>query len=438
MNAPAYFKETDFDKQWADLMDREQKGVEKPITFGTVLTFAREEGMPEGVQKSRQTEAPQLPRLDPKDGRFVFLDQPPAPRPYVVHGMIIAGKSAVLAALGGMSKTQLLMQMAICVALGLQFAGMKCATRCVVLLLGEEDSDEIARRFSAIATMLKLSDEQKALAQQRILAYPMNGLDMRLTAGASGGLESTGFSNEIIAVCNRLQETTGIPVGLIGLDHLTLLHGGGLNVAEDAARSMLQVNRIAAETGSAVLVLAHSPKSSISAEGASAADVAGSATFVNMARAAFTMRTMDLAESKRYGIEADSRSNYVALHTVKGNYIPSGGVQWFLRTTMQGWDVGILQAVELSEPTKTPKGGSAIETKIVEFVAAHSGQYTKTGFRNTLFGGDGPFRLSKRDLGAVVETLLADGRLVIREATESERKQFGHRGANLLVLAAQI
>ena len=362
-----------------------------------------------------------LPRLGNEDGLINFSNTPPSPRVYVLQDLIVAVKVCVLAGLGGVSKTMLAMQWAVCVALGLPYMGKETLLGAVLFILGEEDSEEIDRRFNAIVKFMKLSNEQIALVKKRIRAFPMNGLDSRLTSKQNGSLEGTEFTAEVIAASKALEIEAGIPVSLIVLDHAGLIHGGEFNSREDVVQTMRQVNFIAQQCNAAALVLAHSPKTAVGKDKADSNDVAGSAAWVDLARAVFVLRTMDDTEGKSFGVDSGMRKNYASLSVVKNNYGPTGDSYWLHRLTVENYAVSVLNHVDLVKPITPMKGGAALQKLIISKITEHTGQYSKTGFVEKYRGNDGPLKATKREAQLALDELLGSGVLVLREPTSDER-----------------
>jgi hypothetical protein len=357
--------------------------------------------------------------LDPQNGRITISTAPPAPRDYTLEGLLVPAKSAVLAGFGGVSKTQLALQLAIAVALGNPFVGKAAKRGKVIVILGEEDRAEINRRLSAAARYQKLDSAQILALQANILAYPLVGCDARLTAKGKIGLTETAFATEIIERATAVGN-----VRRIVLDHMGLIHGGDFNAREDAALTMRVVNHVAQQTGASVMVLAHTPKSANQLEASDASMVAGSTAFVDQARAAWVMATMRETENKTFGISAEERKNYVSLMIPKNNYGPTGDVYWFRRVPFDG--VGFLEFVNLT-PQTAAKAVADLGARIVAFVAEHRGQYSKTRMRDTQSGKSrSPFKASKADVDSTIEMLIAEGQLVSRPPTEEERDKFGN------------
>lgn len=369
-----------------------------------------------------------MPRLNLADGLLTFSNDLPPPRDFVIQDLILAAKSALWAGLGGVSKSQLLMQAAMCTVLGLPFMG-RATTACAALLFfGEEDNEEISRRVNAIAKVMRLTGEQLGLVTKRLRAFPMVGIDMRLTQPIAGALESSGFAQGVIEAAENLEDECGLPVRLIGLDHLGLIHGGDFNAREDSVQTMRQVNYIAQETGAATIVLAHSPKASIGKDQVNSADVAGSAGFVDQSRGVYILRTMDDAEGKQFGIDPEQRKNYVSLTNVKANYTRNGDVIWMERRTVEDYEVSVLHNVVMHEPVKEPKGSNnKIRTAIIQLVT-ENGCLSKDGLLNFAGAKAGRIRAGKDAARAELEMMLLEGQLVFREPTEDERKRLRIKG----------
>lgn len=367
-------------------------------------------------------------RLNLSDGLLTFSNDLPPPRDFVIQDLILAAKSALLGGLGGVSKSQLSLQMAICTVLGLPFMGLSTKAGAAMLFFGEEDAEEIFRRVNAIAKVMRLTGEQLDLVKKRLRAFPMVGLDVRLTVPIGGALENSGLAQEMITKAKELEAECGLPVRLIGLDHLGLIHGGDFNAREDSVQTMVQVNHVAKETGAAVIVLAHSPKASIGKDQVNSADVAGSAGFVDQSRGVFILRTMDAAEGKRYGIAPEECKNYVSLTNVKANYTRNGGVIWMERRTVEGYEVSVLHHAVIHEVVKEPKGSNnKIRAAILALVKDRD-CLSKENLIGFAGAKDGSIRAGKDTVRAELEMMLADGQLMFRDPTSEERKRLGIKG----------
>jgi hypothetical protein len=304
-----------------------------------------------------------------------------------------------------------------------------------LIVMGEEDKAEIARRMNATVKALGLADKRDLLAE-RIRAFPLVGVDIRLTAKQDRQLAETEFATEIIEAAKALALESGVAVRLIILDHFGLLHGGGFNEREDVSTTMVSLNRITKETSAAVLVLAHSPKSAAVSETSDASAVAGSTAVVDQARGVYVVAGMREPEAKFYGIDKEARGGYVSCVMVKNNYGPSGSdtTKWFERCTVQGHGVSVLKPIELYQPVRVLKGSASVEQRIVDFIVLHRGEFSSTKLRDVYSGANGPLKSSKREVEIALDVLVGDGRLVLREPTPDERARGGVARQAKLVL----
>jgi RecA-family ATPase len=418
-----------------------QSGMYREDKHRTIVNHAIPKALSNSFEANTQSQTQdiiKLQRLALADGLINFSTNPPPPRDFVLQDLIVASKVCVLGGLGGVSKTMLAMQWAVCVALGLPFMGKKTLQGAVMLILGEEDTDEIARRFNAIAVFMQLTINQTMLVKERVLAFPMNGLDARLTRKTAGTLEGTEFTSEVVEASKALEAKSGVPVRFIGLDHAGLIHGGEFNTREDVVQTMRQVNYVAQETKASVLVLAHSPKTAISKDKSDSSDVAGSAAWVDLARAVFVLRTMNEDEGKGFGISPDFRHQYANFTVVKNNYGPTGDTFWLSRHLVNGYEVSVLKHVNLVKPPPLNKGSGKLQVLIVSKIKQYPGKYSKSGFRESHQGKSGPLKASKSDIDIAIDELLNKGELILRAPTDAERKDNGLHHLTKSVLEAKL
>ena len=213
-------------------------------------------------------------------------------------------------------------------------------------------------------------------------------------------------------------------VRLIVLDHVGLLHGGDFNAKEDAAMTIRIVNSIAQATGSAVVLLAHSPKSSARDEGSDASAIFGSAAFVEQSRGAWVLAAMRKEEAKQFGISENDRKQFISLVGVKANYCATGQEFWFRKFAFD--DVGVLEHVRLIPPGPMGRSSTTLDANIIAAVRNAPGQYSKSGMREAFSGKSRSWKASKEDIRGNIEQLLCNGVLINREPTADERARYGH------------
>lgn len=422
-----------FRREWDGFAPKGEGGV----TYATVRYKANRGGRKPTQHGENLALSPKARRLTLDRGVIALSLEPPPPRDYVIAGLLVASRPVLLGGLGGVSKTQVAMQLAVCVAVGLDFAGLTVRSGCVLGLFGEEDAQEIARRVGAEA--LSLTAEQRATLQKRIRALGTIGEDTRLTYKQAGALEVSDVGDQLIEMAVELEQETGDPVRLIILDHAAMIHGGDFNVREDVAQTMREVNRIAQKTGAAVIVLAHSPKSAVGVERTTVADIAGNAAWVDLARGAWGLATMRDEEGKKYGIAPERRQSFVSLTVTKNNYGPTGGVIWFERCPVEGWGVSTLRHVDLEPMPKAPAGSDTkLRQRILDLIRSNPAT-TKTQLAEKWAGKEGPLKASKGAVVAEVESMTVEGVIDFRQPTDEERAARGIKGPTrgIFVIADQ-
>lgn len=376
-------------------------------------------------------------RPDTPDGRIQFTDILPPQRNFTIRNLLMAGKSAVLAGLGGVSKTQLAIQAAVSVATGRDFLGRKTHEGSVLMLLGEEDSAEISRRFNATAVHLGLTQPEKLTVSKRLRAYPMTGVDMRLAKNQGGSMEPTDFMQTVLRFADEIEQSSGLGLRLIVLDHVGLIHGGDFNAREDVVRTVSIVNDLADKTGAAVILLAHSPKASANSDEPSATDVAGSASWVDNTRASFILKTMTDDEAKKYAIPIEARKQYISLSSVKGNYIPPDQKLWMIKTVLNLYETTVLDPIDLQIPAKERAGTNyKLRQKILNLVAEKT--YLTRNKLESYAGRGSMLGESKDKVRAELDSMLADGLLTTRPPSEHERRQYQIRGKTIGILTVCV
>jgi RecA-family ATPase len=242
-----------------------------------------------------------------------------------------------------------------------------------------------------------------------------------LTALHDGNPVETAWVDHIISLAEAHAHAAQAKVGLIVIDHARLVMGGDPISSDHVTALLRALNRIAVSTGAAVLLLAHSPKSTIGKDSeADAAEVFGSGAFVDHSRAAFVMNTMRPSEAKGFGLTEKERKDYVGLTAVKANYGPAQ--KWWLRKEfIEHW-----QVVELVPDFPLAKSQlqsqSALTRKIMDMVKAEPGKLTRRALRDRS-GVKRSLGASERDVTEALQRALEEGALVLREPTDLERKK---------------
>lgn len=418
MSAPHRYSATAFDSVW------QNANPQGGITVATLYHRAKQVSL----AGSNATAGPTLPSVTTamivptvSQGQMNIPTVPPPPRTYVFGDVLVPGTVAVMAGVGGTAKTGLAIQMCIQGALARNFGPIQVGSFASMMFLAEETTAERDRRFGALCS--RLTAQERAIVEQMVHCYAEAGNDMRLTALADGNVIETNWVDQIIALALQHEQAANSKVGLIVIDHARLVMSGD-PIASDHVTALLRaLNKIAVSTGSAILLLAHSPKSTIGKEGEpDASEVFGSGAFVDHSRAAFVLHTMREKEAKHFGFSDKQRKEHVSLSVVKANYGQSNQQWWLRKDVIQGW-----QAIELVPVFLLPKGQAQMQSslvrKIVELVKAEPGKLTRRALRD-LSGVKRTLGASERDVNDALQQALDSGTLKSRAPTDEDRKRY--------------
>lgn len=352
---------------------------------------------------------------------------PPEPREFLIEtGLFPLGVCSVLAGLGGSMKTAFAILLGLHIASGKKWNGYKVAEGQVLIVSGEDDGDEFQRRVGGYAEF-EFDETCHSAIAKRVHGLALSGVDTYLTKVISGQQQRTEFVESLLAEADRILKADELPLRLIVLDHARLMIGGDLNASENATVGMTACAHIARVTGSAVLLLAHSPKASAAPKRASdygMNDVLGSGAFTDTSRFTAVISTLAEDERKRLCLEGEDAKRYLALRVIKSNYSETGRVFFLHKTTVPSWSVAFPKVCSLHAPAKTSK--SSAFDHVVVCVSEQPGKYTKTKLR-TLSGLKGKLKSSERDVRQAIEQAIDVGVLIERLPTSLEVKEYGVR-----------
>lgn len=412
MTAPHRYDETVFNKVWASAK------IYGGISIGTLFHDAKQAQLSSRAQTSSQSNLSLT--TDYSLGRLSIPTVAPPPRDYLFAEVVVPGTVNVVAGSGGSAKTTEVMDVCIHGAIGRSQGPVQIGQFASLLFLAEENRDERDRRFGALC--VGLSPAERSRVEELVYCEAAAGYDLRLTVLNDGNVYETPEVDRIIQIAEEHRQRCGMRIGLIVVDHARLVMAGDPLSADHVTALLRALNRIAVTTGAAVLLIAHSPKSTYSKDGEpDPSEVFGSGAFVDHTRAAFVLHTMREKEAKYYGFTDDERKQHVSLSVVKANYGPSGRQWWFKKEIISDWHVLRLAPVFL-----LPKGQAQIQStlskKIVDLVKSKSAQLTPRALRDRYSGTTGQLGASERDVRRTLESCLEAGELVLRAPTDDERR----------------
>lgn len=222
-------------------------------------------------------------------------------------GLLPLGKVGMLAAAGGVGKTMALCQLALAVATGKDWLGLKVPNPGRVLLaLGEEDVDEVHRRLFHASAAMRLEGADFRTAAGRIVALPLAGVSVALTQSDGQGNVT---ESAVLTQMRRRLEREG-PWSLLVLDPLSRFAGPDAEKDNAAATRFVQAveTLVGAPGGPTVLVAHHTNKVSRSAAENDASAARGASGLVDGVRWVANLDT----DGKEVCVLRFTKSNYSA------------------------------------------------------------------------------------------------------------------------------
>ena len=391
--------------------------IKSPIVLGRV--------MPKTADASKLVN--RLVTWDPK------ASMPPKREFLIDGGLFPLSTVSTLAGLGGSMKSALAIMLALYGALGKSWNGWAVPEGQTLILSSEDDAEEFQRRVGGYANS-RFASEDFSLIERRVHCLSLAGQGVRLSETRSGVPHLTAYVDEVVELIKGLNANGQPPVRLVVADHARLLIGGDLNASEHATVGMEACLKIALETGVAVVLLAHSPKSSASSDKRSEEfginDVLGSGAFVDNSRFSAVMTKLAVNESQKHGLSADMAKEFLGLRIIKSNYSESGRVVYLKKISVPGWGVAYPEPVQLVPPQKSAP--TSLVDRIVGAVTASPGRYTRSKLRAEA-GADGIFKASDRKVRVATDEAIALGRLIERKATPQNVSAYGVRLRDLVL-----
>jgi RecA-family ATPase len=190
----------------------------------------------------------------------------------------------------------------------------------VLMLVAEEDREDIQRRLHALIQARMFTPNQIALVKERVGIVSVRGQDWRLMQHDDvGDIHETDRVDYIIDECKLLGD-----VRMVIFDPLVAFNGADENNNGEMAMLMRTLDRVAAGTGAAVVVIHHISKGgqANTVEFATQSQVRGASALVDNARAVLLLTRMPRAEAAAYGVSPEDAHWYVIARMVKNNYGP--------------------------------------------------------------------------------------------------------------------
>jgi len=323
---------------------------------------------------------------------------------------------STLAGLGATGKTTAIISICAHIAAGKPWNGAPLIQRKTVIASIEETREELDRKFSAVVDEWDSNYREQAIKNMRLI--PLQGIDARLTQVTGRQINGTGWADQLIEFCDKF----GLTEGVVVLDHLQGFASGDLNNSDTATAICREANKIASKTGSAVVLLSHVAKASVS-KNSSEVDqgiVSGSLAFENSMRQTMALTKMSEKEALDYGV-IDERDKFVWLGLPKNSYGNSEAGAWLKKTQSAKYHTITIEAANLAKPIQ--KSIRTAQERLKNEITQHIKKYPWTS-RNALekrAGIKGVFKASARDIRIAVESGLEAKHFYLHKVTPSDR-----------------
>jgi hypothetical protein len=263
-----------------------------------------------------------LSRAVPMDPEVLSAPIPARDRLY--GNMILRGFVTVIAGRGGVSKSVVLLAVAVSMAIGRDLIGLaggyEVRPRRVLLINAEDDHDELMRRMQALLQTHKLPGADLALMQQNLVLISAYGKSVQLLRYNDGKQIAKTTALE------RLENTAaGFDVAIV--DPLVAFHGLNENDNGEMERVISVLREVAARKRVGIVSAHHANKGGSSSDPDNAAR--GASAIINGARVSRFLERMDARTAEQRGIADDDRPRWIGVTDGKANYsLPAGEATW--------------------------------------------------------------------------------------------------------------
>lgn len=241
------------------------------------------------------------------------VGSPPPPLDFVLPGLV-AGTVGSIVAPGATGKSWLALQLAALVGAGFDSAALnfgKLETGKVLMMAAEDPQNAIWKRVNDLSSKMTPKQKQSFL-ENVVLANCL---------GRAGDLMDDGQAADEIIGFGECR--------LIVFDTLSRWHSGDENSRRDAVKVMRNLERIAIETGAAILFLHHTSKfAALNGQGGEQQASRGSSVWVDEARWVAFLKGASDHDKKEIG--GDTK-NFVKFGISKANYCPPQADIWLKR-----------------------------------------------------------------------------------------------------------
>jgi hypothetical protein len=341
-----------------------------------------------------------------------LLDTEPPEREWIIEGVLPLGVTGTLSAAGGTGKSWAMIQLAVSMALGLDFWGLGVPRAGGVLILSaEDDRSEFHRRLSILLRyILETTGQMPEGLTERIAFADRVGDKNLLTAVQDGQIARTDLADRIVATAQQVPECR-----LIIADPLSRFRGGSANGEEEATRFVEALEYVRKETGATVLVPSHTGKDAGRTRDGSQHAVRGSSALVDGMRWVGTLMGMSEEDAKTRQLAKEDAKRWVRLEIPKNNYAPPFDGCWLHRKPG-----GILVREEPADISgivdSMPKAEQVFE-RVVRSLVEYVDQETREGrvvYQHQLklmAGTSGFFKVGEKQFLSILKRAFMEGKI---------------------------
>ena len=416
------YDQAEVDRQFDDALKRCSSSSGKARTIASLFFAAKQNGyVPRGTQQSPRNGS--VPPFDLLKGVPAYHPNGMAPNvfvgPKVGRAELFPEKAiTLLVALGGAGKTSTLMAMACHMATGTPWDGNPLPIRRGMIFSVEETDRELLRKFGA--SMEGLPESCVQLAQRTLRLFSMRDIDPRLTVQVGSDVQPSGLGDRIVEVALKHQAE------FIILDHLQGMVSGDLNNSTTMVAFASECNKIAEQTGAAVVIAAHISKGNINAERVTHGFATGSLAIENAARQVVGLIPLPPADAKQFGLEAVARE-YIRLEMPKNSYGPGGEVGYLQKHHVAKFHT--VAVVPYCPPAQSAGSamspGARLKAAICDYIRNNVGTTASKLEQRQV--AKQTLRASRQEIRAALADLRAQGIVEERTVSKEDRARLGLR-----------
>ena len=342
----------------AELLERENRGHSlfankwrrEMKNWGNDRMAAKAKEAPPKPDEPRASEPPAEPPAGapkpspvPLRSAFPIKETDIPPRDWVIPGLLLKKHLSVLVAPPGSGKSLLTLQLAIAVAVGLEWGGWKPRKPEKVLVVNaEDDIDEMRRRLFAAAK--EMGVDHADLTDRVFLVEAPESIVIARMDARTKSVVRTPLVEELI------QTIKDNGIGVVIADPFAETFEGDENSNSEVKWAGILWREVSRRTGCALMLVHHTRKYAGGMAGDADASRGGGA-LIGTARILSTLFNMTEEEATAFGVPAEERTSYVRFDDAKANQSKMGVVKWFEKKTValkngtgfiEGDDVGVL------------------------------------------------------------------------------------------------